>query len=350
MCVWAENSNFAHIQIMQPIQGIYPFLKEPKKIVVTTHQKPDGDAMGASLGLYHFLLALGHKATVISPTNWADFLNWMPGADDVMDFESGKERANHVLHEADILFCLDFNVLHRTKDMEKPLTDLQCIKVLIDHHQQPQESAFTFGESNVYKSSTCEMIYDFIVASPFSTALDKNMATCIYTGLLTDTGSFRFPSATAHVHRVVAHLMDLGINHSEIFENLFDNFSENRLRFIGNALLNRLEVMYEMNTALMAIPGSDVIKYNIKTGDTEGLVNYMLTIQGIRFGALLIDRKEERKWSFRSKGNFDVNKFAREHFNGGGHMNASGGKSINSLQENISVFKKVLREYQDQLQ
>jgi len=350
LCVWAENSNFAHIQIMQPIQGIYPFLKEPKKIVVTTHQKPDGDAMGASLGLYHFLLALGHKATVISPTNWADFLNWMPGADDVMDFESGKERANHVLHEADILFCLDFNVLHRTKDMEKPLTDLQCKKVLIDHHQQPQESAFTFGESNVYKSSTCEMVYDFIVASPFSTALDKNMATCIYTGLLTDTGSFRFPSATAHVHRVVAHLMDLGINHSEIFENLFDNFSENRLRFIGNALLNRLEVMYEMNTALMAIPGSDVIKYNIKTGDTEGLVNYMLTIQGIRFGALLIDRKEERKWSFRSKGNFDVNKFAREHFNGGGHMNASGGKSINSLQENISVFKKVLREYQDQLQ
>lgn len=335
---------------MQPIQGIYPFLKEPKKIVITAHQKPDGDAMGASLGLYHFLLALGHNATVISPTNWADFLNWMPGADDVMDYESDKEKANHVLHEADILFCLDFNVLHRTKDMEKSLTDLQCIKVLIDHHQQPQESAFTFGESNVYKSSTCEMIYDFIVASPFSTALDKKMATCIYTGLLTDTGSFRFPSATAHVHRVVAHLMDLGINHSEIFENLFDNFSENRLRFIGNALLNRLEVMYEMNTALMAIPGSDVIKYNIKTGDTEGLVNYMLTIQGIRFGALLIDRKEERKWSFRSKGNFDVNKFAREHFNGGGHMNASGGKSINSLQENISVFKKVLREYQDQLQ
>lgn len=335
---------------MQPIQGIYPFLKEPKKIVITAHQKPDGDAMGASLGLYHFLLALGHKATVISPTNWADFLNWMPGADDVMDFESDKEKANHVLIEAEIVFCLDFNVLHRTKDMEKPLTDLKCIKVLIDHHQQPQESAFTLGESNVYKSSTCEMIYDFIVASPFSTALDKNMATCIYTGLLTDTGSFRFPSATAHVHRVVAHLMDLGINHSEIFENLFDNFSENRLRFIGNALLNRLEVMYEMNTALMAIPGSDVIKYNIKTGDTEGLVNYMLTIQGIRFGALLIDRKEERKWSFRSKGNFDVNKFAREHFNGGGHMNASGGKSINSLQENISVFKKVLREYQDQLQ
>lgn len=335
---------------MQPIQGVYPLLKDPKKIVITAHQKPDGDAMGACLGLYHFLLALGHKAIVISPTNWADFLNWMPGADDVIDYEADKEKAHHLLNEAGILFCLDFNVLHRTKDMEKPLADLQCIKVLIDHHQQPQESEFTFGESNVFKSSTCEMIYDFIVASPFATALDKKMATCIYTGLLTDTGSFRFPSATAHVHRVVAHLMDLGINHSEIFENLFDNFSENRLRFIGNALLNRLEVMYETNTALMAIPGADVMKYNIKTGDTEGLVNYLLTIEGIKFGALLIDRKEERKWSFRSKGNFDVNSFAREHFNGGGHMNASGGRSYNSLQENVSNFKKVLREYQDQLQ
>ncbi len=335
---------------MQPIQGIYTLLKKPKKIVITAHQKPDGDAMGASLGLYHFLLALGHKATVVSPTNWAGFLNWMPGADDVLDYESDKEKTNHILNEADILFCLDFNVLHRTKGMEKPLSDLECIKVLIDHHQQPQESAFTYGESNVYKSSTCEMIYDFIVASPFATALDKNMATCIYTGLLTDTGSFRFPSATAHVHRVVAHLMDLGINHSEIFENLFDNFSENRLRFIGNALLNRLEVMYELNTALMAIPGTDVMKYNIKTGDTEGLVNYLLTIEGIKFGALLIDRKEERKWSFRSKGDFDVNTFAREHFNGGGHKNASGGNSKNSLQENVTTFKKVLTEYQDQLQ
>lgn len=350
MYEWTESSNFAHILIMQPIQGIYFHLKEPKNIVITAHQKPDGDAMGASLGLYHFLLALGHQVTVISPTNWAGFLNWMPGVENVLDYESNKEKAENILRKTEILFCVDFNVLHRTKQMEKILTDLDCIKVLIDHHQQPQESAFTFGESNVYKSSTCEMIYDFIVASPFATALDKTIATCIYTGLLTDTGSFRFPSATAHVHRVVAHLMDLGINHSKIFENLYDNFSEDRLRFIGNALLNHLDVMYDLNTALMAIPGSEVMKYNIKTGDTEGLVNYLLTIEGIQFGALLIDRKEERKWSFRSKGNFDVNKFARNHFNGGGHLNAAGGNSKKSLQENIFIFKKVLKEYEDQLQ
>ena len=244
---------------MQSIQGIYFHLKEPKNIVITAHQKPDGDAMGASLGLYHFLMALGHQVTVISPTNWAGFLNWMPGVENVLDYESNKEKAENILKKTEILFCVDFNVLHRTKQMEKILTDLDCIKVLIDHHQQPQESAFTFGESNVYKSSTCEMIYDFIVASPFATVLDKTIATCIYTGLLTDTGSFRFPAATAHVHRVVAHLMDLGINHSKIFENLYDNFSEDRLRFIGNALLNHLDVMYDLNTALMAIPGSDII-------------------------------------------------------------------------------------------
>lgn len=313
------------------------------------HQKPDGDAMGAALGLCLFLQSAGHQVTVISPTNWAKFLNWMPGNDKVLDYESDKENAEKILLETDILFCLDFNVLHRTKNMERILTDLPCIKVLIDHHQQPQSAAFHFGESNVMKSSTCELVYDFIMASPFSANLDTNMATCIYTGLLTDTGSFRFPSATAHVHRIVAHLIDLGIDHARIFENLFDNFSENRLRFIGNALLNRMEVIYEMNTALMAIPGSDVLKYGINTGDTEGLVNYLLTIEGIRFGALLIDRKEERKWSFRSKGNFDVNQFARKHFNGGGHLNAAGGGSKESFIENVHAFKTCLKLYESAL-
>jgi len=348
--VCAENSNFAHILTMQPIQGIYPFLKDSKNIVITVHQKPDGDAMGSSLGLYHFLQTLGHQVTVISPTNWAGFLNWMPGVHDVLNFETDREKSLKILDQADILFCLDFNILYRTKGMEKPLADLSCIKVLIDHHQQPEESQFTFGESNVSKSSTCEMVYDFIMASPFAEVLDKQMAICIYTGLLTDTGSFRFPSASAQVHRVVAHLIDLGINHAEIFDNLFDNFSESRLRFIGNALLYRLEVMYEYNTALMAIPGSDVMKYNIKTGDTEGLVNYLLTMEGIKFGALLIDRKDERKWSFRSKGNFDVNQFAREHFYGGGHRNAAGGRSADSFHQNVSHFKKILGKYQEQLQ
>lgn len=335
---------------MQSVNLAYPLLEQRKKIVITTHQKPDGDAMGAALGLYHFLNKLGHSVTVISPTNWANFLNWMPGCNTVIDYEIFTEKANGIIQKAEIIFCLDFNILHRTKSMEPVLTNAKGVKILIDHHQQPQEEAFSFGESNVNKSSTCEMIFDFIASSPDKDLLNKDIATCLFTGIMTDTGSFRFSSATPDVHRVVAALKETGINHSEIYDNIYDNFSENRLRFIGNALLSRLDVLYEYNTALMAIPKRDLLKYEIKTGDTEGLVNYLLTIEGIKLGALLIDRNEERKWSFRSKGNFDVNVFARMHFEGGGHKNAAGGRSSESLEQNIKKFKEVIIQYEQQLQ
>jgi bifunctional oligoribonuclease and PAP phosphatase NrnA len=335
---------------MQEVQQVYALLRQKKKIVITTHQKPDGDAMGAALGLYHFLDKLGHAVTIISPTNWASFLNWMPGCNLVIDYEARKEEAEKIICEADIIFCLDFNIMHRTKTMEKILTEVQCIKVLIDHHQQPHEEAFDYGVSDVSKSSTCEMVYDFITQSPYKNSLNKDTGTCLFTGIMTDTGSFRFSSTTANVHRVIAELKELGIDHTLIFENIFDNFSENRLRFIGNALLNRLDVLYEYNAALMAIPRRDLLKYEIKTGDTEGLVNYLLTIEGIKLGALLIDRTEERKWSFRSKGNFDVNVFAKTHFEGGGHKNAAGGRSSAGLAENIKQFKEILQQYEQQLQ
>lgn len=313
------------------------------------HQKPDGDAMGSALGLYHFLIALGHQVQVISPTNWADFLDWMPGIDKVIDFEKNREKSKKIIDETDWLFCLDFNVLHRTKNLEKYLTEAKCTKILIDHHEQPQEEAFDFGASITSKSSTCEMVYDFIIESGHGSLLNLDAAECIYTGLMTDTGSFRFPATTASVHRVIAHLKDLGLVHTKVHEHLYDNFLESRLRFIGFALMNRMEVLYEYNTALMYIQHADLHRYDIRTGDTEGLVNYLLTIQGIKFGALVIDRDEERKWSFRSKGNFDVNTFARKHFEGGGHVNASGGRSSDSLDATVNKFKQVLKEYKNQL-
>src|SRR6266487_3855146 len=214
---------------MQEVQQVHALLRQAKKIVITTHQKPDGDAMGAALGLYHFLCKLEQIVTVISPTNWARFLEWMPGCNMVMDYEAQKEEAEKIIRNTDILFCLDFNIMHRTKNMEKILTDVHCIKVLIDHHQQPQEEAFDYGVSDVSKSSTCELIYDFIAQSPYKNILNKEMATCLFTGIITDTGSFRFSSASASVHRVVADLKELGIDNTEIFENVYDNFSENRL-------------------------------------------------------------------------------------------------------------------------
>ena len=334
---------------MQAIEQFYPFLNQPFKAVITAHQKPDGDAMGSTLGLYHFLKQLGHEVTVISPTNWAQFLDWMPGVEQVIDFEANKNEASEIVAAADYVFCLDFNILHRTKHLEPIIRDSKALKILIDHHQQPDTPSFAYGISDIKMSSTCEMVYDFIVQSGHSNLINIDIATCLYTGLMTDTGSFRFPSTTASVHKIVAHLKELGLQHAKIHENIYDNSTEGRLKFMGNAFLNRMTVLPEFKTAVMAIPKSDIYKFELKTGDTEGLVNYLLSIEGIKFAAILIDREEERKWSFRSKGNFDVNIFARTHFEGGGHANAAGGRSSKSLDETLNDFKTIIENYKSQL-
>ncbi len=313
------------------------------------HQKPDGDAMGSTLGLYHFLKQLGHDVKVISPTNWAQFINWMPGVKDVLDYERNADAGNEFIKNADWIFCLDFNALSRTKTMEAALEAAIGQRILIDHHREPAVEKFAYGISDINKSSTCEMVYDFIIASGNEDKIDDDIAQCLYAGVMTDTGSFRFPSTTASVHNMVAHLKEKGLQHAAIHEALFDNGSEARLRFLGNTLLNRMEVFYEYNTALIAIPQADLIKFDIKTGDTEGLVNFPLGIEGIRMAAIIIDRGEERKCSFRSKGEFDVNTFARTYFNGGGHYNAAGGSSLETLENTIADFKKAMKENREQL-
>jgi len=334
---------------MKSLKDIFPLLTEPKNIVITFHQKPDADAMGSGLGLYNFLIQFGHKVTVISPTNWAAFLNWMPGSKKVLDFEMQNEEAIKVLNKADWLFCLDFNVLSRTKNMEPVIKNLNCKKILIDHHQQPQTEVFDYGVSNTGKSSTAEMVFDFIISSGYEDKINTKVSECLYAGVMTDTGSFRFNSTSADVHKMVAKLKESGLNHSQVHENLFDNFLEGRFRFFGNTLLNRMEIFYEFNTALIAIPQKDLIKYNVKTGDTEGLVNFPLSIKGIKLAAVIIDRGDERKSSFRSKGGFDVNTFARKYFNGGGHFNAAGGKNKESLEEVVTRFKQAIKENEEQL-
>jgi len=334
---------------MQSVNQIFPLLSQPHNVVITTHQKPDGDAMGSSLGLYNFLIQFGHQVTVISPTNWAGFLNWMPGTKNVLDYERQTEESNKAIDAADWIFCLDFNTLNRTKRMEEKLGNATAQRILIDHHQEPQVDKFAFGESNTNKSSTCEMVYDLIIASGHEDKINIAVAECLYAGVMTDTGSFRFPATTANVHSMVAKLKDKGLDHGPVHEALYDNFLENRFRFIGNVLLNRMEIFYEYNTALITIPQADLIKFNIKTGDTEGLVNYPLSIQGIKLAAIIIDRGEERKSSFRSKGGFDVNTFARKYFNGGGHFNAAGGQNKEPLEEVVAMFIKAMKESKDQL-
>ena len=339
-----------HPFTMKPIQALYPLLSTPRKIVITMHQKPDADAMGSTLALKHFLVQLGHAVTVISPTNWAGWVNWLPGVKEVLDYDKDKQKSDVILNNADWIFCLDFNIFHRTKTMTEKLKQLSCTKILIDHHQEPDIASFDYGISDTAKSSTCEMVYDFIVDSGHADKINIEIGECIYAGVIGDTGSFRFASAHAGVHTLVADLKSKGLNHGRVHENLFDNFLENRLRFIGHVLLNRMEIFYEYNTALIAIPKNDLFKYHIKTGDTEGLVNYPQSIQGIKLVALVIDRDEERKWSFRSKGDFDCNTFARKYFEGGGHFNASGGRSSDSLEKTVEHFKKAIKENEKLLQ
>jgi phosphoesterase RecJ-like protein len=330
---------------MKPIQEIYPFIfAKPLKIGIVMHQKPDADAMGSGLGLSAFLLQFGHSVQVFSPTNWPYYLNWMPGTRNVLDYEAEKQKTETALQQLDFLFCLDFNHFGRTRKMQQLLTDLPCEKVLIDHHQEPQETAFAYGISDTKKSSTSEMVYDFIMASGKADRLNIPIAECLYSGVMTDTGSFRFPSTTASVHTMMAHLLELGLEHSHIHENLFENYLENRLRFIGHVLTNRMEVFYEYNTVLISIPNSDLVKYQITTGDTEGLVNMPQSIRGIKLVAIIIDRYEEVKLSFRSKGDFDVNTFARRYFHGGGHFHASGGGSKKPLAEVVADFKTAMVE------
>jgi bifunctional oligoribonuclease and PAP phosphatase NrnA len=329
---------------MKPIQEIYPLLATPRNVVITTHQKPDADAMGSSLALYHLLVSLGHTVTVISPTNWAKWLDWMPGTSQVIDYELHTDKAEAVLKQAEWAFCLDFNVLIRVKHLAPSLRAGNFTRILIDHHQQPEAGAFAYGISDTGKSSTSEMVYDFIVGAGYGDRITKEIAECLYAGVMADTGSFRFPSSSAHVHRMVADLKERGLQHTLVHENVYDNFYENRLRFIGHILLHRMDIFYEYNTALIAISKKDLLRYEIKTGDTEGLVNFPLSIQGIKMAALVIDRDEERKWSFRSKGDFDVNTFARTYFEGGGHYNASGGRSSDSLEITVKHFIEAMKE------
>ncbi len=335
---------------MQAINELYPLLNTAAKVVITTHQKPDPDAMGSSLGLYHLLIQMGHTVQVISPTNWAAFLDWMPGCEKVLNYEAAKEKCNAIVNEADWIFCLDFNALNRIKRMELSVANAKAEKILIDHHREPQTEVFAYGISDTSKSSTCEMIYDLIMHSGHGDKLNNEMMQCLYAGVMGDTGSFRFASTTASVFEMIADFKRRGLEHTPIHDHIYDNFLENRFRFIGHVLLNCMEVDYEINTALIRVTKQDLLRYQIKTGDTEGLVNYPLGIQGIKLSALVIDRDEKRKWSFRSKGDFDCNTFARLHFNGGGHFNAAGGERDESLEANVNLFKTVIQEYKTQLE
>lgn len=326
----------------EDILAIQELLASPKKIAIIPHRSPDGDAMGSTLALYHFLLKLNHKATVISPNDFPNFLAWMPGSESVLIYENNKENCSNIILDSDLVFALDFNALHRTGEMEQVLNKVIVPMIMIDHHQKPDTfAAYTYSDTAF--GSTCEMIYNFISFLGKKDLIDVNIATCIYTGITTDSGSFRFPSTTGTTHRIVADLIDLGIENSEIHNQLFDNNSYNRLQLLGRALQN-MKVFPEYKTSYITLSQKELDEFHYEKGDTEGIVNYGLTIKGIHFAAIFIEHKDENiiKISFRSQGSFDVNQFAREHFNGGGHINAAGGKSYENLRDTVKKFENLI--------
>ncbi len=326
----------------EAIIAIQNLLATPKKIAIIPHRSPDGDAMGSTLALYHFLLKSKHQAVVISPNEFPNFLAWLPGSETILIYENDKDNCSRILNEAEVVFTLDFNALHRTGEMEQVLSKLSVPMIMIDHHQKPDNYAeFIYSDPNF--GSTCEMIYNFIGFLGKKELIDKTIATCIYTGITTDSGSFRFPSTTSTTHRIVADLIDLGINNSEIHNLLFDDNSYNRLQLLGRALQN-MKVFPEYKTSYTSLTQKELDEFHYEKGDTEGVVNYGLSIKGIHFAAIFIEHRDENiiKISFRSQGSFDVNQFAREHFNGGGHINAAGGKSYDTMKNTLNKFEDLI--------
>lgn len=328
---------------------IKQLLETPKRIVIVPHINPDGDAIGSTLGLFHYLKLKGHDVVVIAPNDYPDFLKWIPGEETIIKHEFENTKADRLIENADLIFTLDFNALRRTGNMEPALTNANAIKILIDHHQQPEDFA-KFIYSDVTICSTCEMVYHFLEMLDEIEVINTAIATSLYVGIMTDTGSFRFRSTTSTTHRVIADLIDKGANNADIHYKVYDSNSYSRLQLLGCAL-NNLKVISKYNTAYISLSQDQLNQYNFKKGDTEGVVNYGLSVEDVVFSAIFIENNKEGiiKISFRSKGSFNVNTFARNYFNGGGHINAAGGRSELSLNETIDKFISILPNYKKEL-
>jgi len=318
------------------------------KIVITTHHKPDGDAMGSSLGLYHLLKNAGIDSQVITPTDYAEFLHWLPGNDTVMVYEADKPKSKELIDAAEYIFCLDFNALGRINEMGDYIQHSDAKIVMIDHHQDPQDFDHErFVE--IGASSTCELIYKYAHKHLDASYMNKDMGECIYTGLITDTGSFRFGSTTSSTIRTAADLMDIGVVPAIIYNKLFDQNRLDRLQLLGYFLANKIELIEDGKVALAHFTSEELSRYNVITGDTEGFVNYGLSIKGVQLSALIIDRDYLVKMSFRSTDVFPCNEFSAEFFNGGGHKNAAGGASEDSLENTLTKFKESIKSYRSYL-
>jgi phosphoesterase RecJ-like protein len=328
------------------IAELASLLSEPRKLAIITHYNPDGDALGSSLGLAHVLRAAGHQVQVVVPNVPAPFLNWLPGAEEVLVFDRSKDEGTAKLQDADIVFCLDFNRQDRVGQAEEVLRNVP-VKVLIDHHQDPEEFA-RVAFSDTAACATCQMVFDIVSALGLASLISVEAATCLYTGLVTDSGSFRFSSTRPHTMRVAADLMERGVIVERVHGAIMDDNTADRLRLLGFTLSERMQVFPELGAAVLHLSLADLRRFNFTPGDTEGFVNYGLSIRGIRISAFFMERPDLVKVSLRSKGSLPVDLFCKEHFNGGGHRNAAGGQGSDGLEAAMRKFMEHLPAFMSQ--
>ncbi len=335
---------------MQELELFKHTIASPKKIVITTHHKPDADALGSSLGMASYFRKMGHEVTVITPSDYPSFLQWMKGNESVLNFENKQHQPEAIkkVKEAEMIVCLDFSCPNRMYDLEPYVMQSTAYKVNIDHHQEPKDFA-DFRYWSTKAAATCELVFELIGQLGDKSLIDKDIADCLYAGIMTDTGGFRHPNTTKNVHMITAELIELGADNAKISRLIYDTNSINRLKFIGFAITRRLVILEDLKAAYFAIGKKDLRKYSSQTGDTEGLVNYALSLDKIKVAALFTEREDGVKISFRSTEEVAINKFAAEFFNGGGHKNASGGKSQLTLKETTDKFEKLIKENQEKL-
>ena len=328
------------------LKSVTKLFSEKRNIIFIPHSSPDADALGSCLALYHFFNQ-ENEVNIISPNEYTEILNFLPGSENILNYERDKEKCENIFNKGDVIFTLDFNSLGRARNLSSLISKSSATTIMIDHHENPDNYA-DITISNSKMSSTCEMVYDFICSIDKS-KIDNKIATCIYTGIVADTGSFRFPSTTSKTLKVGSELINYGVNVTEIFEKLHNNFQFKRLKLLGSAI-NNFKKIEGLPVVYTSITDNDQKINDFKKGDSEGFVNFGLSVADILCSVLFIEKKDEGliKISFRSKGDFKVNIFASKYFNGGGHEHASGGISKLTLQETeekfISDIKKYIKE------
>ncbi|MDD3877945.1 MAG: bifunctional oligoribonuclease/PAP phosphatase NrnA [Bacteroidales bacterium] len=325
------------------IKQLKNLLDSSQKAVIVTHHNPDGDAIGSVLALYHYLVKKGLQTQIFIPNMYPDFLEWMHRGENLKVYnEKDKETIANVFSDSDLIFCLDFNVPKRSHFLEQFIVNSSAYKILIDHHIEPDIKSFNLIFSKIETSSTAELIFDIIDACGDKNLIDKTMAECLYVGMATDTGSFSYNNNYVHTYEILTHLFSLGIDGAKIQRLVYNNFTENRMRLFGLCLNEKLHVLKDYKTAYIVLSLNDLKKYSYNSGDTEGIVNYALSIKGIDMAALFIERKELIRISFRSYEDLSVNKIASDFFEGGGHKNAAGANSYESLEATVDKFLKIL--------